>query len=94
MPGFDDGVRVATAVLQWVGGVVVIAAGLAVPFLWLIPVLALLWWWRRRRKAASTAADTESEDALQGAALESPDDVAPASTEDATEDAAPVASDE
>jgi hypothetical protein len=64
MPGFDDGVRVATAVLQWVGGVIVIAAGLAIPFLWLIPLLALLWWWRRRRKAAARAAgDGESEKA-------------------------------
>ncbi len=52
LPGFDDGVRVATDILQWIGGVVVLAAGLAVPFLWLIPLVALLWWWRRRRRAA------------------------------------------
>jgi len=50
LPGFDDGLRVATDVLQWIGGMFVIAAGLAVPFLWLIPLLALLWWWRRRRR--------------------------------------------
>jgi hypothetical protein len=50
MPGFDDGLRVATEVLQWIGGVIVIIAGLAVPFLWLIPLAALWWWWRRRRR--------------------------------------------
>jgi hypothetical protein len=50
LPGFDDGVRVATDILRWMGGVVVLAAGLIVPFLWLIPLLALFWWWRRRRR--------------------------------------------
>ncbi len=50
LPGFDDGIRVATDALQWIGGVFVIAAGLAVPFLWLIPLLGILWWWRRRRR--------------------------------------------
>ena len=51
LPGFDDGLRVATDVLQWLGGMIVIAAGLAVPFLWVIPLVGL-WWWRRgvRRK--------------------------------------------
>ena len=29
---------------------IVLAAGIVVPFLWLIPLVALLWWWRRRRK--------------------------------------------
>ncbi|MDH3500363.1 MAG: DUF4349 domain-containing protein [Acidimicrobiia bacterium] len=50
MPGFDDGMRVATDVLSWIGGVIVIAAGLAVPFLWVIPLAAIVWWWWRRRK--------------------------------------------
>jgi hypothetical protein len=54
MPGFDDGLRVATNVLEWIGGVIVIVAGLAVPFLWVIPLAALWWWWRRRRRRAGT----------------------------------------
>ncbi len=80
MPGFDDGLRVATDVLQWIWGVIVIGAGLAVPFLWVIPLVALLWWWRRRRReeqieelaipdtAENLVAEAEIEDATEQAA--------------------------
>jgi hypothetical protein len=62
LPGFDDGIRVATDVLRWFGGVIVVSVGLLVPFLWVIALLLLGLWWRGRRvRSQVDAAVAEAE---------------------------------
>ena len=36
--------------LLWLGGVIVLFAGLLLPFIWVPIVLWLIWTWRRKRK--------------------------------------------
>jgi hypothetical protein len=50
LPGFTDALATAWDGMQWLFGVLVLAAGAAIPFLW-IPLLAgAIWWWRRREE--------------------------------------------
>lgn len=52
LPGFLDGLSAGWAALLQVVGVIVLLAGVLLPFVWLVP---LLWWlrrWRRARRAA------------------------------------------
>ncbi len=57
LPGFQDGLSAAWEVLRWLGGLAVLLAGAAVPFLWL-PVLIWLAarWLRGRRRTRAAAA--------------------------------------
>jgi hypothetical protein len=49
LPGFMDGLEAAWGALARIVGVLVLAAGAVIPFLW-VPVLAgAAWWWRKRR---------------------------------------------
>ncbi|MEE8497263.1 MAG: DUF4349 domain-containing protein [Acidimicrobiia bacterium] len=51
LPGFSDGLTSAWEALQQFFGVIVLAAGAAIPFLW-VPLLAAgVWWWRKRRES-------------------------------------------
>jgi hypothetical protein len=49
LPGFGDAMAAAWRGLQRVWGVIVVAAGGLVPFLWVPALLAGLWWLARRR---------------------------------------------
>lgn len=56
LPGFGDAFGAGVSVLATVGGVVVMAAGLALPLLvLLVPAAVAAWWWRRR--ASSRVSD-------------------------------------
>ncbi|MBI5158081.1 MAG: DUF4349 domain-containing protein [Acidimicrobiia bacterium] len=50
LPGFTDALGTAWDGMRWLGGVVVLAAGLAIPFLWIPLIAGGVWWWRRRRE--------------------------------------------
>jgi hypothetical protein len=51
LPGFTDSLSAAWDAFLKVVGVVVLAAGAVIPFLW-VPLLAgAYWWWRRRRSS-------------------------------------------
>ena len=56
LPGFGDAMAAAWRGLQRVWGVVVLAAGGLVPFLWVPALLAGLWWLTRRRNRSGPAA--------------------------------------
>lgn len=59
LPGFADALGAAWDAFLKVVGVVVLAAGAIIPFLW-VPLLAgAVWWWRRRRSPGTEAATTE-----------------------------------
>ena len=49
LPGFSDGLEAAWDMLLWLGGVIVLFAGLLLPFIWVPIVLWLIWRWRRKR---------------------------------------------
>lgn len=48
LPGFADGLEASWGFLQDLGGLVVLAAGIVIPFLWLIAIALGITWWRRR----------------------------------------------
>lgn len=51
LPGFADSVSDGAGFLRTIVGVALVAAGVLVPFLPFVAVLAvLIWWWRRRRR--------------------------------------------
>lgn len=54
LPGFMDSLRAAWGALLKVVGVVVLAAGAAIPFLWVPVIAGGVWWWRRRISAPET----------------------------------------
>jgi hypothetical protein len=93
LPGFSDGLAAAWDMLLWLGGVIVLFAGLLLPFIWVPIVLWLIWRWRRTRKDGepSTAVDTEAtaEPAADEVAAAEPEKVAEA-TESVAEDAPAV----
>lgn len=63
LPGFTDAMGAAWAALQQVLGVVVVAAGALVPFLW-VPIIALaILWWRRKHPGEPGEAPTEDAEA-------------------------------
>lgn len=59
LPGFGDGLATSWSALRDLGGVLVLAAGSILPFLWL-PILAWLYVaWRRKRRAEVTTRDAK-----------------------------------
>ena len=73
LPGFSDGLEAAWDMLLWLGGVIVLTAGLLLPFIWVPIVVWLIWRWRRSRKQ-----DEAPESAGADAAVDpSIDDAAP-----------------
>lgn len=52
LPGFRDGLDAAVSVLGVIVGIAVLAAGVAVPFLWILVIVAVVWWMRRRGRTA------------------------------------------
>jgi hypothetical protein len=80
LPGFDDGIRVATDVLRWFGGMIVVSVGLLVPFLWVIALLWLGLWWRGRRvrsQVDAAVAEAEAHSSHEAATAEGPADNEP-----------------
>jgi hypothetical protein len=75
LPGFTDAIETAWEGLQRFFGVIVVAAGLVIPFLW-VPVLlaGAYWWWRRRRvrPEASAPAPESGPEAGEAEAEEAP----------------------
>lgn len=51
LPGFNDGVEQSWDLLQNLGGILVLVAGLFLPFIWVIALLVLYRWWRKRQLA-------------------------------------------
>jgi hypothetical protein len=49
LPGFSDGLKAAWDAMQQVFGVLVLAAGAAIPFLWVPAIAGGVWYWRKRR---------------------------------------------
>jgi hypothetical protein len=49
LPGFTDGLAAAWDAMQQVFGVLVLAAGAAIPFLWVPVVAGAVWYWRKQR---------------------------------------------
>ncbi|HEX9643547.1 MAG TPA: DUF4349 domain-containing protein [Acidimicrobiia bacterium] len=75
LPGFDDGFRVATDVLAWFGGMIVVSVGLLVPFVWVIALLWLGLWWRGRRvrsQVDAAVAEAEAHSRHEAATVERP----------------------
>lgn len=52
LPGFQDGLEASWDALLAIGGLIVLFAGALLPFIWVIPILWLVWRWRQRRIAA------------------------------------------
>jgi hypothetical protein len=57
LPGFGDGLRASWEFLQSVWGVLVLAAGALIPFIWVL-ALVWLWQWRRRREPSPVVTRT------------------------------------
>ncbi|HEC09415.1 MAG TPA: DUF4349 domain-containing protein [Acidimicrobiales bacterium] len=54
LPGFGDALGSSLEVLATLAGLLVVALGWVVPFLWILPiVVAVIWWRRRHRRRAS-----------------------------------------
>lgn len=49
LPGFNDGLDRSWDLLKDLGGLIVLAAGLVLPFIWLVALFLLYGWWRRRK---------------------------------------------
>ena len=50
LPGFTDALGTAWDGMRWLAGVAVLAAGVAIPFLWIPLIAGAIWWWRKRRE--------------------------------------------
>lgn len=50
LPGFTDALGTAWDGMRWLFGVAVLAAGAAIPFLWIPLIAGGIWWWRKRRE--------------------------------------------
>ena len=87
LPGFSDGLEAAWDMLLWLGGVIVLLAGLLLPFIWVPIGLWLLWMWRRKRTKAETSASSPAETAAEPAV----DEVAEAADEPAVDEVAEAA---
>jgi len=72
LPGFVDSLKGGLAVLATIGSVLVMLAGVLVPFIWIVPLVYLtLRWWRPRaaaRRERSAAARLAARGAPYGAA--------------------------
>lgn len=58
LPGFGDGLTASWEALLAIGGLIVLFAGAALPFIWIIPIAALLLRWQARRAADREAQET------------------------------------
>jgi len=54
LPGFGDALSGAWETLQGLFGLIVVLAGVAIPFLWVPLALAAIWYWRRRKQTPSS----------------------------------------
>ncbi len=59
MPGFADGLEASWEFLQTLWGLAIVAAGLIVPFLWLIAIAFAVRWWRSRNRPNRPEQDVE-----------------------------------
>ncbi len=50
LPGFGDALSSSLGVLATLTGLLVVALGWVVPFLWLLPIVGVAIWWRRSRR--------------------------------------------
>ena len=87
LPGFTDGLEAAWEMLLWLGGVIVLFAGLLLPFLWVPIVLWLIWRWRRKSTddEAPESAGAVPVVAATEAAPDEPQEVATETETEATE---------
>ncbi len=57
LPGFQDGLNASWEALLWVGGVIIVAAGVILPLIIPLALLVALWlWWSRRQAGKDTPA--------------------------------------
>ena len=91
LPGFSDGLAAAWDMLLWLGGVIVLFAGLLLPFIWIPIVVWLIWRWRRKRKDGEPSeeggAEATAEPAADQVTAEAVPETVTAATEPVTEDA-------
>lgn len=87
LPGFTDGLEAAWEMLLWLGGVIVLFAGLLLPFFWVPIVLWLIWRWRRKSTddEAPESAGAVPVVAATEAAPDEPQEVATETETEATE---------
>ena len=90
LPGFSDGLEAAWDMLLWLGGVIVLFAGLLLPFFWVPIVLWLIWRWRRERKNGESSeeggATAQAEPVADEAAAVAVPETVTEATEAVTED--------
>jgi len=60
LPGFGDSVGAGLGVLRLIIGVLIVAVGLTVPFLWLVPIAGIVFWIARRRDRNSEVGVSKS----------------------------------
>lgn len=90
LPGFKDGLEASWEALLNIGGLLVLLAGALLPFIWLIPILWLVWRWRQRRiadyesrgKDSATPPWADDESATEEDAAEEADEPEPEEQED------------
>ena len=51
LPGFNDGLQASLEALLAIGGLLILLAGAILPFIWMIPIAALVLRWMSRREA-------------------------------------------
>jgi hypothetical protein len=90
LPGFADGLEAAWEMLAWLGGVIVLFAGLLLPFVWVPIVLWLVWRWRRTRRRDQASAQITAEAEKEPVGDDPPAATAPAKPTEATEPPEPV----
>ncbi len=62
LPGFGDGFSGGVDVLAAIGGILLLALGVALPFSWILLVLWVIWRWLKRRQATPDTTDSEAVD--------------------------------
>ncbi len=63
LPGFGDGLSASWEALLAIGGLLILFAGAALPFIWVIPIAALLLRWQARRAADREPKETPASSA-------------------------------
>lgn len=87
LPGFQDGLEASWNALVWIGGVIVLFAGVILPLIVPLVLLAGLWMWLSRRRARQVVAPSSATPPWEGrpepepAAEAEPEPAEPESTE-------------
>ena len=70
LPGFEDGVEQSWEFLKNLGGIVILVAGLLLPFIWVIALFFLYRWWRRNKLAKLEPPAATEEPEMESTSIE------------------------